>query len=685
MKKLLALAALAMLAIPAHAATPALRVNGVQFGAKDVSVYVTAYGAKGDGTTDDTSAIQAAINAVPAAGGTVHVPSGKYKTTSSLTLPSNVVLAGDGYNSIIDASSVTGINVITATSTSHTVVRGLHIKSTGGTGVFLSNGGVLFNGVSYGVVEDCIFENGYYGVILESSTDSTVSNNRFISAPASHLQGIDVYVSYASSRNVVTKNHCNSGNDTAISVQTINSGNVANDNVISNNEIYNYSRYGIFIYRKNAADTLYRNIVSHNVIDGITGTSSDDGGATHPYGAGIYNQGAEYTAITSNAVTNTNQSTDTESLAPGAIGSTNTTNIDISGNVIHDVSWYGIWIGDPNQNGLGTGTGASFVANGGAIVGNNIIRNATAKDAIKISQRHNVRVENNHISGAVHGIEVASGGSYTYLHNIAISHNTIGPGITQNGIYAQELQRGVIDGNVIDGPGADGISVYGTSDAVTVSHNTINAPTAQGIDTGGSTTNLLVMQNMVSNGSANGIYAHDSGIYRSNSVFGNSTNWGGTYGTAAQLANISPATLYENVATVSSTTAGGQMDGQSYTSPSGTFAAGQRVTCHASFGHAANANSTTVYFYAFGSLLLNRFFSVSGGSADIDVVMIATSSTSVRYWATYAESDNTNGSTASGILSGLNFATTNIIKDQINGPTTNGDVTAQLLRCEWYP
>ena len=61
-----------------------------------ISVKDPAYGAKGDGGTDDTVAVQAAINAASAAGGgQIFFPTGTY-VVGTLTLPTNVHLCGAG-------------------------------------------------------------------------------------------------------------------------------------------------------------------------------------------------------------------------------------------------------------------------------------------------------------------------------------------------------------------------------------------------------------------------------------------------------------------------------------------------------------------------------------------------------------------------------------------------------------
>lgn len=66
---------------------------------------VLFYGATGNGTTDDTAAVQAAITAAQTQGGTVYFPAGKYLLkgtgTQLLLVSSQVRLLGDGNSSYL--------------------------------------------------------------------------------------------------------------------------------------------------------------------------------------------------------------------------------------------------------------------------------------------------------------------------------------------------------------------------------------------------------------------------------------------------------------------------------------------------------------------------------------------------------------------------------------------------------
>lgn len=74
---------------------------------KDRAVNVKWFGAKGDGVTDDTAAIQAAIDAANTArGGVVFFPHGIYKITSSIVInTAKIILIGSGYTVNSDTAS----------------------------------------------------------------------------------------------------------------------------------------------------------------------------------------------------------------------------------------------------------------------------------------------------------------------------------------------------------------------------------------------------------------------------------------------------------------------------------------------------------------------------------------------------------------------------------------------------
>lgn len=114
-----------------------------------------AYGAVGDGVTDDTAAIQAALTA----GGHIYFPVGKYRITSTLTLTgtrgmvlegagSALLANGTGYSTtteLIFDDSTSGTNGLVFTDFLGVSVRNLLIKmerssAGGGTALYLYNG-----------------------------------------------------------------------------------------------------------------------------------------------------------------------------------------------------------------------------------------------------------------------------------------------------------------------------------------------------------------------------------------------------------------------------------------------------------------------------------------------------------------------------------------------------------------
>lgn len=95
-----------------------------------INVKATTYGALGDGTTDDTAAIQEALDAAETAGGgTVFFPAGTYKTTAALTVAAGVSLLGLGpAASILKlASSTLDVLTMEAATTTFSRIEGLRV------------------------------------------------------------------------------------------------------------------------------------------------------------------------------------------------------------------------------------------------------------------------------------------------------------------------------------------------------------------------------------------------------------------------------------------------------------------------------------------------------------------------------------------------------------------------------
>jgi hypothetical protein len=136
---------------------------------------VTDYGAVGDGTTDDTAAIQAAIDAC-AAYETLYFPLGAYKITSSLVVAANIRLLGTGgYLAAGATPSASAIvmhtnNTTAISQTNHPgmlTIEGIHIvnaasASSGGNGIH-ALGSIILTHVYIDGFYDGIYVDGLTG------------------------------------------------------------------------------------------------------------------------------------------------------------------------------------------------------------------------------------------------------------------------------------------------------------------------------------------------------------------------------------------------------------------------------------------------------------------------------------------------------------------------------------------
>lgn len=154
-------------------ATPASindRLNALR---KGDTFNIKAYGAVGDGTTDDLTAINAAIDAANASGGVVFVPRGTFRYTASLPFKDKVRFLGAGEDASIlyyDPASVTtgaAIRNPTPTSSVRVGMARLTVKATSNaTGKIIDYSGVSNSAfrelaiVANGATGDAVYGKG---------------------------------------------------------------------------------------------------------------------------------------------------------------------------------------------------------------------------------------------------------------------------------------------------------------------------------------------------------------------------------------------------------------------------------------------------------------------------------------------------------------------------------------------
>jgi len=410
------------------------------------TVSVKDFGAVGDNVTDDTVAIQAAINT----GLPVYVPAGRYKVSAKLNMTTgNQSFYGSGNLSIIEAVAGT-YSVIGITNTYGVTISNLLINAAGSYTNISNGAGIQIVGSQTCKVQNVTLTNyGFAGVLIQNSYSCDIGNCMFLYAAGygtATTLASDIAVNYYGGDHIIHDNICNGQGGYGITVQTITQGGTPDYlryiKIVSNT-VSSHNTYGIMLYAM-TPQTVVGCLVENNSIRDISGSRPDPTVGQKVYGAGIYLQGDDQTVCANNYIANCNTSTDYDLLAPGAIGSTTGGYKIISNNIIDGTAWFGITVRDPNTAGP---TGQQL------IIEANILRNCgthNSESAIQIKELANVSVIGNRIYNQATGTAINQTSATVARSGIIVSNNEIST--TQYGIFLQNAVYSVIANNTITNP-----------------------------------------------------------------------------------------------------------------------------------------------------------------------------------------------------------------------------------------
>lgn len=163
----------------------------------ELVVNVKDFGARGDGIADDTAAINAAINSLPTGtigGGTVFLPTGHYKVSSSILLKSGVTLIGASSRSSRITTSTSDIYLLLINAAQQTSVKDL-----------MFDGG----GISYGIritgSNGCKIENLWMDSLKVAFASE---GSLFLSFDNVKIMGTALGYSFYTGSNVINMKNC---------------------------------------------------------------------------------------------------------------------------------------------------------------------------------------------------------------------------------------------------------------------------------------------------------------------------------------------------------------------------------------------------------------------------------------------------------------------------------------------
>ncbi|WP_322083614.1 glycosyl hydrolase family 28-related protein [Burkholderia sp. BCC1972] len=177
----------------------------------DLPMSVRRFGVKGDGVTDDTAALQVALNA----GIPLYFPPGTYLYSNTLTATASIV--GAGWDSILQCTTSHGQNsVIYWSGASNFKIRNLQFFSVNATAYYPDEnaGSINLQGCSQFEISGCKFNNSAGGgALMRSCVNGKVFGNTLL-----NIWHDGIHVTKASADITITNNEVINGGDDAFAV-----------------------------------------------------------------------------------------------------------------------------------------------------------------------------------------------------------------------------------------------------------------------------------------------------------------------------------------------------------------------------------------------------------------------------------------------------------------------------------
>ena len=233
-----------------------------------------------DGTADDVE-INAAIQALPSAGGEIVILDGTYNITATIAMnKDNVKLSGNGTATILkrmwDSSVSEGVITVTAAN-GGCYVENLQVDGNEATYKSVNDNGIYLNNSNNNTVTGNTCNNNRNGIYLTNSDNNTItgntcnnntydsgiyltnSDNNTITGNTCNNNTYDsgIYLNNSNDNNTVTGNTCNN-NSNGIRLYT------SNNNTVTGNTCNNNDRNGIHLLNSNDNNTVTGNTCNNN-------------------------------------------------------------------------------------------------------------------------------------------------------------------------------------------------------------------------------------------------------------------------------------------------------------------------------------------------------------------------------------------------------------------------------------